>query len=155
MEKHLGGVIHLVDRCEPRELEPDFKAPPTTFRPHLSQYLSQESNIMKPESKSTQKIRGRSNVSAISNRRIEEDFDEIDSNDFEGEFSLEEKSRLLRICKMQDRSKVSVGRRGIMRRRSRRESSPVVNTMPVFEHFPMREVGMKPATPPPFKRLHF
>lgn len=118
MEKHLGGVIHLVDSCDMRVSTKSNSLP--TFRPKLVNYVSDNPwpNVEKETPNKRKK--------PIGNRRMDygDDYAEFDEKD--------EASKLLEKCRQKQN-----------RKRNRRESDAKISGMPVFEHFPMRNIEIR------------
>jgi hypothetical protein len=83
MEKHLGGVIHLIDSCDSN---PDSsRIVLTTFRPNLISHLSEKklSDETTPNRKRRKpQKRPKFDQTNTENRRIDVDYDEYDANDF-------------------------------------------------------------------------
>ena len=92
MEKHLGGVIHLVDNCASSQTEPPTVLP--TFRPNLSEHLTEKQLPDKPKQRKRP---------AIENRRMsDDDVDDFDDDVSVGDVSStrdDVTSKLIERCK--------------------------------------------------------
>ena len=137
MEKHLGGVIHVVDKCREEEEEARQISLPT-FRPNLIRHLSDKTQIENEfSSKNRQKASTQKRPkSENANRRMDTDYEEYDENASQSDMT-DATSQLVARCK--ERLSEKGSRKRTIRRRQRRDSDAKIDGMPVFEHFPVRD----------------
>ena len=102
MEKHLGGVIHLIDSCN-SNLPDSNRISLPTFRPNLISYLSEKklSDDTTPNRKRRKpQKRPKFDQPNTENRRIGVDYDEYDVNDFGSTSQLNDATaKLVEQCK--------------------------------------------------------
>ena len=158
MEKHLGGVIHLIDHCNDEDVEDTRIHLLTTFRPNLIHHLSEtkaaeENQSNRKRRKPLSQKRPKFDQPNVGNRRVGVDYDEYDANDFSSTtddvLMNDATSQLVARCKERQRQKEGNGRVRTNRRRHRRESDAKIGDaktkqMPVFEHFPVQVPILQP-----------